>query len=245
MKIAIYTYSDNFTTQLAIETIPKGVEPIECKEKDELVQIIAEDKEIILIVTESTEMEFLEKVKEVRPDVNIFLIIHKSYKPKDMMKLLKIGIRSLIEFAEDTSRVGDAIIENIIQNNIRTDDRRQHVRVTPNPFEKSIVAIYIRDLNRFVNGELIDVSTGGAAVKLFDSLDASILSLNGIYDPFIIQIRGMDIKAVAKLMGKRQDMAGFRFENIEKVDMSKLSGYIHMRISENSRRRNDELMQEK
>jgi hypothetical protein len=246
MKIVIYTFAENFTLQLAIELIPKGVEPVEVTTREEVLEFLKnQNDEAIILLSESSELEFLKQAKEIKSNTYIFLIYHGSFKSAELMELMKIGITSLIEYSDNPAKIVDDIIQNIIRNNIRINERRKHLRITPSPYEEVTASIYIKNINRFVHGSLIDISAGGVAVKLKDSIEASILIINQIYDPLLLHIRGMEIKTISRLIGKRGAMAGFKFENVEEKDMRKIATYIHMRIGENTKKLINELLKTK
>lgn len=242
MKILVNTYYDKDSTEMAIDLIPKGIEPVECATKEETLVYLKNDPSVIVVVTETKEIEFLQEIKKLTPHVYIFLIYHSSLKPQELLPLMKVGIAALIEYSNATSVITESIIQNIIRNNIRSTERRLHIRVAPNNFEKAQAAIYVKDMNRFVKGELVDLSAGGIAVRLQDTLEASILNVNNVYDPLLVQIRGMEIRTLAKLVGRRQLMTGFKFENVEEKEMKKLSSYIYMRIMEQSKNFLDDMM---
>lgn len=245
MKLLINTYSEKDSLELAINLIPKGIEPIETASQEETIAVLKNDPQIVVLLTEAKDIEYLTEIKKTSPNTHIFLVYHQSLKPQELMPMMKVGITALIEYTVSSSAITESIIQNIIRNNIRSEERRLHIRVTPNHFEKAMAAIYVRDLNRFLKGELLDISAGGAAVKLQDTIEASMLNINSVYDPLLVQIRGMEIRTLAKLVGRRKEMTGFKFENVEEKEMRKLAGYVYMRVMEQSKQFIDNMMEKK
>lgn len=242
MKIAVYSFSENFTLQLAVGLIPKGIEPIEIDKVENLLLVLQNDMEIPILLTESPDLAILEKAREIRPKIHIFLIIHSSFKPQELIKLSKVGITALIDYAENANTVIESVTQNIIKHGIRVEERRAHIRVTPSAYEQATASIYVKNINRFIQSSLIDISAGGIAVKILDSLDASIVVVGNVYEPIFLHITGMDIKCQAKLMGKRNDIAGFKYESVEEKEMNKIASYIHNRIMENSKKNYDSML---
>lgn len=158
------------------------------------------------------------------------------------MKLSKLGVHALIPYKENANAIAEDIIENIIKNHIESHERRAHVRIQPKEYENIEASIFIKGINRFVHGKLIDISAGGVAIRLNDSIEASILDMEKLYNPVVLHIRGMEVKTLSRLKGKRADMAGFKFENIEKSDMHHIATYIHMRLQDSSAKVLGELM---
>lgn len=242
MRAVILTYSNDFTLELAIELIPKSIETVEANDEKEALEFLNFNNDIHILITEVSVLEFLKKAKSIKPKLYIFMIYHKNFKPKDMMAFMNIGITGLIEYSESSSTVCDLIIQSIFQNGIKVNEQRKHIRIFPSPYEKLTASVYIKTINRFVKGTLLDISAGGIALKLDDTLDASILTKHNIYDPLILHIRGMEVKTISRLMSKQADKVGFRFENVEEIQMHKIATYIHMRIRENSKKQISNLM---
>ncbi len=245
MKSVIYTFSESFTSQLAIDLIPKGFEPIELQSEAEVLAYIRDIGQVKLFITEIINEEFLNHVRELDKELKLFLLFHSSLKPQDLLKLSKLGVHALIPYKESARAVADDIIENVIKNQVISTDRRMHVRIQPNDYENFQASIFIKGLNRFVHGKLIDISAGGAAIKLNDSIEASMLELEKVYSPVVLHIRGMEIKTLSRLKGKREDMAGFKFENVETKDIHNIASYIHMRLVETSSKILSDLMKKR
>ena len=232
MRCLVYCYAPEIAKQLAIQLIPKGFEPIEVENVDEVYALLKMSEKNHLLITENVQEEFLQKVRETDPDIALFLLYHVSMKPSEVIKLQKAGVQALIEYMEDTPLLSDIITDQVIRNHIKVEERRKHVRVMPAQYENNQASVFIKGIGRFVQGRLIDLSAGGVAIKLNDSIEASILDKDKVYNPLVLHIRGMEIKTIAKLIGKREDFAGFKFEIVEEKDMTRISSYIHMRLQE-------------
>jgi hypothetical protein len=233
MKVLIYTFSEAYTQDMAIDLIPMGIEGIEVHSKEEAFELLKKDPNIAIFLTESNEISFLEETRANSPTINIFLIVRPALlKPAELKKLSQLKITAVIPFAENTSLMAEEIIKNIIEHNIKKQERRMHLRIQPKEHEKIAAAIYIRNLQKFVRGNVINISAGGVAIQLFDSLEASILNSRTIYDPIILFIHGAEIKTIATLISKRNDAAGFKFDHVETKNMKRISEYIHYKITQ-------------
>lgn len=236
MKLIIHTFSHAFAEELGVELIPMGIEGVEALTPEEAGAILIQDQGINVVLTENPDMEFMKKLKESRPSLHLFLMAHQNLKPEELRNLQSIGITSVINYNENLPAIAEEIVKDIIQNNIRTEERRFHVRVQPKDVENVKGAIFLKDLRRFVRGVILDISAGGLAIKLEDSLDASLLLPKSLYDPLLISMKGMQIKTLSRLVGKRNDVAGFKFENVEAQDMRRIASYIHKKITENTKK---------
>jgi hypothetical protein len=241
MRMIIQTFSHAFAEELGVELIPMGIEGLEALTQEEVSGILAQDKGINVVLTENPDMEFLKKFKATRPGLHLFLLAHQNLKPEELRNLQSIGITSIINYSENLSAIAEEVVKDIIQNNIRTDERRFHVRVQPRDVENVKGAVFLKDMRRFVRGDILDISAGGLAIKLEDSLDASLLIPMTLYDPLLISMKGMQIKTLSRMVGKRNDVAGFKFENVEAGDMKKIAAYIHKKITENTKKLTDKV----
>lgn len=237
MKIVIYTFENNFTSQLAVDLIPNGIEPIEATTRKDAIEIIKNEASIALLLSETSEKEFLQQVKETRSDIPIFFIYHSNFKTKELMDLMKLGVVALIEYSDETDLIADGIIENIIKNRISVKEQRKHLRIEPARYEKDkvYVTITLKEIGRSLRVKIADISAGGVAIRIKKDLSEKILKEGNIFSPFLMQFRGMEVKTIAKLVGLHDDIAGFRFENVEKKEMRKISTYIYMRMQEDSK----------
>ncbi len=245
MKTLIYTFIDEFTTELAIGIIPKGFEPIELSSEKEVLAYLDSGAEAALLVTESAHEDFLRKVREKNNKIHLYLLAHASLKPADLIRLSSMGITALIPYSDNHHSLAEEILHNAMSSSIMNTEKRFHVRVQPSQNEKIEASVFIKGLNRFVHGDLIDLSAGGAAIRLKDSIEASILDIEKVYNPLMLHITGTQIKTLARLKGKREDIAGFQFENIEKHDMHSVATYIHSSLQQNSKKFINTLLRER
>lgn len=236
MKMIVNMYSHAFQEELGVELIPMGIESVEAGTPDEAVSLLTQDQGISIILTENHNIDFLKKMKEVKPSLHIFLMAHQTLKPETLRTLTSIGITSIIIYSENVALIAEEVVKDIIQNNIKANERRFHVRVQPRDVENVKGAIFIKDLKKFIHGVILDISAGGLALKLDDSLDASLLSVKTVYDPVVISMKGMQIKTLSRIVGLRNDVAGFKFENVEAKDMKKIAVYIHKKVTEDTRK---------
>ncbi len=235
MKLLIFNYSLTDTSDLAIDLIPMGLECQETTSKDEAIKVLKKNNAMPIFLTENYEIDFLKQVKEINPSICIFLLVKNSIKPDAIKSLSTLGISAIINFSQNTNQMAEEIVRCIVTSNIHPQDKRTHIRIKPKDFEEIKGAIYLKSLNKFIKGNIIDISAGGTAILLDDSTEVSLLSPKTVYDPLIILIKGDSIKTLATLIAVRKNAAGFRFDNVEAVGMRKIAAYIHYRISENSR----------
>lgn len=235
MKILIYTYSGHYNKDLALEMIPLGMEPLEACSVEEALGFIEKTEGLQIIITENTDMNFLDQMKAKRSGMSIFMIVHDTMKPQALMQLVKSGITSVLNYTQNVSQMAEEIIRSVIHNNIRTREKRQHVRVAPKSVEVMTGSVFYKEQRKFIRGNIINISAGGLALQFFDTLEAGQLQMGRNYDPVLIAMRGFDIKTVATMVGKRDSIAGFRFDNVEPRDMKRIAEYIHDRLRESGR----------
>ena len=232
MKIIINTLSRQNSSDICIDLIPMGIEGIAASSSQDVYSILKGNLTSPILVTENFETDFLEKVNGICPGINIFLILSPSVKPAYLRNLSEFGIKSVIYHNDKIEIMIEEIVKNIINNNLKINEMRSHIRVQPKHFDKLSSAIYIKSLKKFITGAILDISAGGFAVKLNDSLEASLLIPKNIYDPVIVSIQGIKIRTISSLIAIRGDAAGFKIDNIEAKFMRVISNYIHTRISE-------------
>ena len=230
MRVYIYTFSKQYSKDIGIELIPLGVELIEFSSLEDLFVNINNDKSVKMLITETYDYESLTKIKELRPDIYFILLAHQNLKPIELIKMSKIGIRHILNYTENSVNMAEDIIKTILSDHSKDREKRFHVRVQPKSTEEIIGAIFIKSIKKFYKGNIIDISAGGFAIKLEDTIEASNLTIGNLYDPVLVSIIGSDIKTTSTLVVKRNNIAGFKFDNIELKYMKKISEYIYVRL---------------
>lgn len=236
MKIGIYTYSAETNLELAVNLIPSGIEPLELKTGSEVIHLLKNDVDIHLLLSAITDHDFLKEVTEVRGDLPIFLIIGKAFKPQDLIKLNHIGVRTVVQHTENTPALANSIVDHIFRLNLTPDERRKHIRIPVGENDKAIASVFLKFLKKFVYGTIVDISAGGVALQINDSLDASLLNVGETYDPVVLEIWGIKIRAACKVMGKRGLMVGLRFEHLSEKDVRNLSMQIYRQFTQSNRK---------
>lgn len=230
MKALVYSFSQAYGRELALEMIPLGIESIEAFSAVQVPELLNKNKDITLLVTENTDRGYLEKIRKEFPNVHIFILVRESMKPSDLLKLGTFGIKGIVAYTENPGTVADDIIKQIISLNLRTNDKRMHLRIQPSASEKMAGAIFIKPEKRFSRGMVLDISAGGIAMRIQDPNDTDIMLVGRTYDPLLISFTGFQIKTLSTLVARRHDVAGFRFDNIEPRDMKIISEYIYTKV---------------
>ena len=60
--------------------------------------------------------------------------------------------------------------------------------------------------------------------------EAVSLNVGSTYDPVFLSIPGAQVKTLSTLVAKRQNIAGFRFDNVEPQSMKRIAEYIYVNM---------------
>ncbi len=232
MKALIYTYSIGFARELGIELITAGIESYKTSSSEEVFIILEKAKDILILITENWEIEFLTKVKSVKPDLIIFTLLNKAVDPYKFMKLKEIGINSCIVMSENINELFDELINSIIKQKINVLERRHFLRVTPSKIDNFEAAVFHKEYGNFIRGKAVNISMGGFAFIPNDRSLDRFMVISRVYDPSFLSFHGHTIKNVSTLVAERNGVYGFRFDNIEPKDRKKLAAYIYERLEE-------------
>jgi hypothetical protein len=234
MKVIMYSRFPGKSPNLYIDLIPMGLECMEVKTGDDLINALKNDPAISIILTENYEIEFLKQIREINKDISIFLMMKNTMKPEQIKALSSLGISAIIYLSEDTGSIAEEIVRCIVSQNIQRKDKRTHFRVKPGAKDNLKCAISIKNLNRYIQGSIIDISAGGCAVSLDNRSDISYLTPKMVYDPLIVIINNEGVKTLATLVAIRKSFAGFKFDNVEPAGMKLIATYIYKRMVETS-----------
>lgn len=245
MKALLYAYNPEYAKELAIRLIPFGIEAIPCSEtEDILAQQCEEESPFHLVFTEKTEKDFISKLKEKYNNTHTIVLSSKDLPPAELKELVPLGITTVMRLKNQPDAMVEEIVQFIVSHNIRSNDKRLHIRVQPQPHETATASVFLKKMARFVRGKILDISAGGFALLADDSLEISLLSPGEIYDNVILSLNGREIKTVAKMVVRRDVIAGFKFENVEPKEMLEIASYIYNHLEDNYRRKLRAMMTE-
>lgn len=230
MKVFLYTFSKQYNRDLSVDMIPLGIEVIELDSRELFFENLRKHSDVVSLVTEYPDIELHHEIRTIRPDIRVTLIVHQNIKPSDLIKLSHFGIHHILNYVENSTTMAEEILKSILTDQLRVREKRLHVRVQPKSLDKIQGAIFIREVKKFFKGIIIDISAGGFAIRLSDSLEASSLVVGHTYEPVLLSIIGNEIKTMSTLVVKRNDIAGFKFDNVEAKYMKRISEYIYMRL---------------
>lgn len=231
MRVFLYTFSSAFTKELAIELIPLGVEPVEVEARNDLFNKIAQFPEVLSLVTEHTDLKFIEQLRDLNPNLRLTLLAHQNMKPAELIGLSRFGIRQIINYEDNPLLMAEEIQKQLIADNGHQREKRLHVRVRPKSKSEITGGVYLREKNRFVHGEILDISAGGFAIRLNQEHSDIPLTIGRTYDPVLLNIVGTTVKTLSRLTARRDSVAGFQFDNIETTQRKRISEYIYQRLS--------------
>jgi hypothetical protein len=230
MRVFVFTFSREYNRDLAIELIPLGIEPVEIESKAELLESAAKFPDIRNLITEYPDIDLVYQLKNIQSDIRITLILHTQTQPDEVIRLSKTGVRHLLNFHENPSDMAEEILGTLIEEQGRSREKRLHYRVQPMPSEKLVGTIFGKDQKNFTRGNLLDISAGGFAIRLPENPEPLNLSVGHTYDPVFLSIPGSQVKTLSTLVAKRQNIAGFRFDNVEPQSMKRIAEYIYVNM---------------
>ncbi|URA10907.1 PilZ domain-containing protein [Thermospira aquatica] len=245
MKALLYAYNTEYAKELAIRLIPFGMETFPfSSEHDIQAEENNEESPFQVIFTEKTEKEFLENLKKKYQNQPLIILTSKDLPPSEMRNLIPLGISTIMKIKNQPEAMVEEIVQFMTAHNIRSKDKRLHIRVQPKPHETATASVYLKKMARFVKGKILDISAGGFALAAEDSLEISLLAPGELYDNVILSLNGKEIKTVARMIVRRDVIAGFKFENVEPNEMYKIATYIYNHLEENYQRKLKSMMSE-
>lgn len=245
MKALLHAYNPEYTKELAVRLIPFGIEAIPCYEINEILnQEWGEESPFQIVFTEKTEKEFIQQLKEKYKNNHIILLSSRNLPPAEIKELIPLGITTIMRLKNQPEAMVEEIAQFILAQNIRSGDKRLHMRVQPRPHETATVSVYLKKMVRFVKGKIFDISAGGFAMIAEDTLEISLLSPGEIYENVILSLNGKETKTMAKMIVRRDVLAGFKFENVEQKEMYSIASYIYSHLEDNYQRKLKSIMVE-
>jgi hypothetical protein len=235
MKALIHFYSISQARELAIELIPFGIESFKTSSTEDVIIILSKEPDIKILITENYEYDFLKKTKEINSDLIIYLLIYRPIETEKFLTLKEIAINSCITFNNNIQEVADELVTSIIKTNIKINEKRHFLRITPPEIDNFEAAILHKAKKNYIRGKVLNISMGGFAMIPFKTENIFDLELLKSYDPVFLSFQGFQLKTVSTLLAIRNKICAFRFDNIETLDRRRLASYIHDKLEEKTK----------
>ena len=115
--------------------------------------------------------------------------------------------------------------------NPQQKEKRQHIRVQPDPDELLRLHFRLSDCPGLISGKIRDISMGGVAIKLFNLPKEDCLK-KGIRIPsfqFVLSTKQLNLSGFIVLC--KEKFIAIRFEPVSAADKDTLARYIYKKIS--------------
>lgn len=236
MKILIATDAAKINDQFAIRFVEEGTESYKAiKDEDIDNQLSIRNVDVLLIDIDSENYNKLDTVKKVlsdHPEIAVIIMTTKTGSTF-FKEVLQIGVYGIVSKFDELHIQYKNIIEIIDKIKTAKDEQRKHIRVKPADFQHNNGIIKVPGLDFEYFGRIKDISIGGTAITITSNPQPpDSLLFKGKKVILNIELGPMNIKTLAIVMLKGENLIGFLFKDLSTGFKRRLAEYIISRLEE-------------
>jgi CheY-like chemotaxis protein len=237
MNCLILSSSPAERESLAYILLPIGVKAVPASSKKEALEIIEKDSQVVsaIVDVDNREIEGSELIKELRenPDTkHIKIIIHSVQSGRDfVVGFVETGIHGYLLKPLDQQKATQKLKEVLIDRAPLQHEKRQHIRVNPDPGELLRMHFRVPGLTALISGKIRNISMGGVALELFNPPDEKALR-PGVRIPTLqFNLGTNSLSPSGHVVLFKEKLLAIRFGPLSAEDRNNLARYIYKKLS--------------
>ncbi len=223
--------------KLAHLLLPIGVKAIIVSTKAEALAIIDKDSQIIsaIIDVDSHEIDGLELAKELKGNPktrNIKVIVNSTQTGRDfVVGLVELGIHGYLRKPIDQEKASQKLTELLIKGTPLEREKRDHIRVSPDPGELLRMHFRLPGLTVLIAGKILNISMGGVALELFNYPEQNPLPPGSRIPKLQFDLGTNSLSPSGNVVIFKENIMAIRFGPLSTKDRESLARYIYKRLS--------------
>ncbi len=231
MNVVVCVKLQSVSEAIAKKLIPEGINIIKTQSLLELDEMVPEISKMAIIEEGLFELrDIIKTIKEIKDksggEKSYITILSKDVLDENEQFLIKIGVDFVLHRGLDRNTIALKIFK-FINHFCKDENKRRYARISLKNNKNTDIKIMSN--NNYISGKVTDISMNGVVV-LFDKTQPISLINNHIYTRTKIKIEDQYIFADLKLVKHSNELAAFKFQNLEKTFKEKLASYIYYKM---------------
>jgi CheY-like chemotaxis protein len=212
-----------------------GIKGIPCADREEALTIIRKTPEEISCAVVDIDqkgtggLELIEELKREVKTKKINIIVHTIQSDREaVVKMLELGVIGYLlkPYKESETPVK---LHKILQR-VEGQEKRQHIRITPDPQDLLRAHFHIPGYPHLVSGLIVNLSMGGLALELYSPVPESVLAENTHIASLRFILSGKELAPSGIIVVRNNKYLAVNFSAINQEDSLVLARYIFKRI---------------
>jgi len=214
-----------------------GVKAVPASTKAEAMDLVDKDSEIIsaIIDVDSDEINGMELAKELRGNPKtqkIKVIVNSTQTGRDfVVGLVELGIHGYLLKPIDQQKVSQKLNEILIRGTPLEHEKRQHIRVSPDPGELLRMHFRLPGLTVLIAGMIRNISMGGVALELFNPPEEKELQPGRHIPKLQFNLGTNMLSPSGNVVIFKGKVLAVRFDTLSPKDRENLASFIFKRLS--------------
>ena len=177
-------------------------------------------------------VNFINEIKETKDGNKNKIIVLSSQNNMDNIKELMVaGIEGFVSKKYPTNEIIEKTINIINDIGKKGNEKRKHIRVDITRRDNASFSIRIPNDDKLITGKIINISMGGALLKLDDEEDMKYLKENHIFNNAQFVLNKWLISCDVSIVVIRNTYVGVRFYDIKENFQNYIAKFIFDRIA--------------
>ncbi len=237
MDCLLFESSSKDRDTLAQLLLAIGVKAISVSAKEEALKVIGASSELVyaIIDVDSAETDGLELVKDLRsnPETSrIKVIVNSTQTGREFVQsLVELGINGYLVKPFDQKKVSQKLKEILLGGPLYGHEKRQHIRVSPDPGELLRLHFRMPGLTVLIAGKIRNISMGGVAVELFNPPEPDVLQPGSRIPKLQFNLGRNSLSPSGNIVVFKEKFLAIRFGDLSQQEREILAHYIYKRLS--------------
>ncbi|MBN1799160.1 MAG: response regulator [Spirochaetales bacterium] len=235
MNSLVVESSPKIRDSLCYMLLSLGIKGIPCGNKDQALEAVSnlnEDVFSAIIDIDNKEAEGVELIKELKQNpktIDIKIIVHTIQSNKEaVIKMLEMGIIGYLLKPYNETETYDKL--NKIFNRLEGQEKRQHIRITPDPEDLLRVHFRITGYPHLISGKIVNLSMGGMALELFSPVEHELLTADTQISSINFTLGSKQISPPGVAVMRKDKYLALKFNAMSQNHNMILAKYIFKRI---------------
>ncbi len=174
-------------------------------------------------------VELIQELKRIPATIDTKIIVHTVQSNREaVLKMLKLGIIGYLLKPYHESET-PAKLSKILQR-IEGQEKRQHIRITPDPQDLLRVHFHVPEYQHLVSGKIINLSMGGLALELYSPVEPPALDKDTHISSIHFTLLGRELTPSGTVMVRDNKYLAVNFSAINQKDSIMLAKYIYKKM---------------
>jgi CheY-like chemotaxis protein len=238
MNCLILDENESSREELAHILLSFGIRGVDVPSRSAALEAIESDAETgaVILDIDNKELEGFELARDLRqnPETRHIKVVVQTFQSSRefVVQLVELGVHGYLLRPFDREQATKRLKSIVVAPEAGQKDKRQHIRVTPDPEEMLRLSFKPPGGSGRVTGKVRNISMGGVAVEIL-KLPADTRLAPGVHLSRLDFVLGSTaLSPSADVVLFREKLVALRFGSFSEIEKNALARYIYRRLTQ-------------